>query len=455
MKPPQPQWFKLAALILVISLTAGCGGKSTPAPFSSAPAPSGVTAERLLPVESGDTLARAAVEFKRVNAQDAGQREINQAEQNVKTLLRDTGGARAALGEQAGTLFEQIDAAEFALVQRLVDQLKALSGSAALARPARSSTAVQMVRFSTGPFASAPVREPFENFMGIWLGIAITASFFADAARDKNGMVVLPVIEKDDNVPNKRSGHFALRPTLKGSVLEIDIDMVVSAVGPPAYQEKTTGKLTINLCPDAQGNVPLTLKMKTAYSESGSGNQWEVTVQDTGHVSDEGRLASVDMEIQTGVAVQSAGSGSYVEVKTAFTLNGFDQPPDKMKASEQRSEYVRNSAHPEAAAVKAALEPVHKLVWFLALYIMNIAEEKWTKGYCLEIRVPEIPDGKKIVERNSETPFQATVWHKFDAKDLTLPVTAVLADGKVSVTRLAAKCLPRRTSAIWRRARLA
>jgi hypothetical protein len=73
---------------------------------------------------------------------------------------------------------------------------------------------------------------------------------------------------------------------------------------------------------------------------------------------------------------------------------------------------------------------LNAVVFILAF---TVAELQWTNGYCVEVRVPEIVTGTKKVQPNSDTPFTATVRHKFEGTELTVPVIATLADGQVSV----------------------
>lgn len=69
----------------------------------------------------------------------------------------------------------------------------------------------------------------------------------------------------------------------------------------------------------------------------------------------------------------------------------------------------------------------------MVLLALQAAEERWTKGYCLEIKVSDISAKGEQVPPNSGTPFTATVRHKFEGTDLTVPVIATLSAGQVSV----------------------
>jgi hypothetical protein len=71
---------------------------------------------------------------------------------------------------------------------------------------------------------------------------------------------------------------------------------------------------------------------------------------------------------------------------------------------------------------------------FLIHNAFEIAETKWSTGYCVEIQVPDLGTGVKSVQPNSDTPFTANVHHRFEGVDLQVPVIAMLSDGQVSVS---------------------
>ena len=62
--------------------------------------------------------------------------------------------------------------------------------------------------------------------------------------------------------------------------------------------------------------------------------------------------------------------------------------------------------------------------------VFGDAQSKWQNGYCVALTVPE--GEAQQVMKGSETPFTAIVRHKFEGKELTVPVIAV-ADKMVNL----------------------
>jgi hypothetical protein len=415
--------YRLIALVVILSLTAGCRG-GTPL-FRSTPA-----TPTAVPTPTQNELAQLAFEHVMNEPPDGGEAGVIQAESNMKHAIRETGGARAILGDQADAVFQQIDAAESAAVAWWMAQIKGLSGTpgrAGMAQPVALNKLIRAMNIAPG---SPAVQS---ETMGVLVVLLLVPSLIADLPRDETGARVLPPMEKDETSGANATTHQSMRASLHGSKMDIEVEHSISVSGPPAYQESTTGTLSVELCPDAQGNVPLTLKIKKGYSTAGGGHQWDVTIQATGHVNDEGRLASIDIQSQSGIGAQSGDTGRYVEVKMGYSVAGLDQAAGKAVTSNFSSELVRSSTQAAQDIAQQSYEELFSYISTFTYSTLNMAEEKWTQGYCVEIRVVGIEDGQKMVPPKSTTPFTATVWHKFEAVELTVPVTARLADGKVAV----------------------
>jgi hypothetical protein len=96
---------------------------------------------------------------------------------------------------------------------------------------------------------------------------------------------------------------------------------------------------------------------------------------------------------------------------------------------------ARASSKVDAKFAEAAFGFVERIGSLAAVIGMLSSEKLWTTGYCVAIVVPSMDAANsQTVSTGSTTPFTANVHHKFDQADLTVPVTATLGGGEVSVS---------------------
>jgi len=414
---------KLVAFVIILSFTSGCM-LDKPSTRFVPDLPTDI------PSSAHTQFAQALLEDEDKNSYYADGSNANLIEQNMKRMTREQGGARTALGDQADTVFQEFDAAEIAMVAIMNDHMQTLSGSTERFSKAKSAPVTQMVRFSSSPPGSSLIQN---KTVGVLSTLLIFPQMIADLPRDENGNSQIPPLEYDEKRGINSTAHAAMRATLHGSKMDVEVEMILNSQGPPAYQESTTGQLTIDLCPDAQGIVPLTIHLKNGYTLAGGGYQWEVMTQGTGHVNDEGQLSGYDISYQSRVGAQAGNSGKYVEMKTGFTVSGLDLGEGKVVTSHISSELIGASSQ---VAQEEADEAIKETLDVARIFLINAlvtAEIKWTGGYCLEIRVADLKNSTKLVQMDSKTPFTASVWHKYDAMELTVPVIATLTDGKVAL----------------------
>ncbi len=207
--------------------------------------------------------------------------------------------------------------------------------------------------------------------------------------------------------------------------------------------------MRVDLCPDAKGNVPVRVTLKGGYALNGGGSSWSLDIRATGHVGDNGRLATSDVRWTASVATTpppgAAGGqvGKFVEVRSRYTAKA-NGDVDKRGP---RVEVPRWSSKADRPFAEAAARFGTGLAATLASLGIGSAEDQWTNGYCVAITVPEVtetrresnPTGQSIelpykaVDAGSKTPFTAVVLHKWEGKELHVPVAATLTSGKVSV----------------------
>jgi hypothetical protein len=418
---------QLSSVILIISLVTGCSLGTTPTSAPQIVSPSAATSLTTTP---DPLLAELKAAMLKVQPNDT--RPLDQTEQDMTDLLRETSGVRAALGDQADAIFLKIDEAKAAAVQELVNQAGETSSLTPTAEESMALSAIintlGISALSSGDYQIvAPTLS---------LGMLVGTSFIMDQApRDANGNTSIPKLELMTTTKDDVSIYIGFTPRMNGSRMEGEVEMVISVTTPVAYEETSNGTLSVELCPDAEGNVPLRFSFQSSSNMNSGGMQMGAETQATGHVDDEAKLASFDLQTTTSGAHQpglGAPKGSPNQfIEANLKIHGSITNPDDTSMA---VDFTRASSQTDlkfAQSMTSILGVMNITMTFVSLMV---AEMKWADGFCLEIKVPEMGSGTKTVPPNSETQFTANVRHKFEGVELPLPVTAVLSAGQVSVS---------------------
>lgn len=277
-----------------------------------------------------------------------------------------------------------------------------------------------------------------ESLFGAFMFTMMAPELYARAPRNASGNLDRQTMTQEMTTSDGSTIRLTLQPSLAGSKLNAEVNVEISVPGPPAYTEHATGTLTVDLCPDASGAVPLQLTLGGGFSILGGGMQYHVAVTATGHTDDSGKLASMDVQADGSMASQPlTGQGAlgtapmYVELRTGYSV-GLGAGGAVSNASGSAPRY---SSQVDAAFVRSAIAMTASMGSIATVLGFQSAEKQWTSGYCLEIAVPSMgAGGSQTVATGSTTPFTANVRHKFEGNDLVVPVTATLGSGGVSVS---------------------
>jgi hypothetical protein len=409
--------YQLLACVVLISLVTGCGKGTSPAAATQSTTP-----------DSRQEINKIIEDSRSVTAEEA-----NQAELDMLNLQRDKSGARAAFGDQANAIFQQIDQDRNAALEEMVNR-----ATGAVDTPLKVSA--QLVKpVTSGTTRASPLDKPsyMTNTMVQAFISLLMATEIAGIPRDNNGNGAGPLTEGGDPV-GAAGTHYTFQPMLFGSRMEARGTLTTTQQVPFPYQESIEYDLNTDVCPDAEGNVPISLSLHSAASLLGGGVQLGVEALVTGHVNDGGKLDSTDYNSTYqgarqpihGVGDNLGTVNTFFERQENFTLY---QDPGISNTTGTES-YTRQSSETDAQFNHDAVQEMRFMGFFVTQNALNVAEKKWTTGFCLELNVPEMGSGAKTVEPNSETQFTAHVRHKFENAELIAPVIATLSDGQVSVT---------------------
>ena len=446
----------LATLAVAVSL-ATCSG---PAPADSAPAPSASS-----PVAAAGPAASASasptatgtaadgIEQLLARAMDAPidpsgpETALQGTEQAMKDDMRRAIGIAGLLGRNGSATLAGIDTAERETVAALVVEMGAQAartgGTAVVIEEALRGTtppgarlASAVTRAGAGNVSVHP-SDPLENLTGVFMVALDAPNAFAGLERGVNGNLDAPAVTEDRTTTRGESVHTTRLVTLIGSKLTFELRMTIGTAGPPAYSEETSGKVTVDLCPDENGVVALELSLGSRSSLFGGGMQYKVDLTATGHADDNGQLTDIDLGVDGSLATQPLTGNGALGTEPMFLETGFEQSIDMVGGSTTPTTHTiartRYSSHVDGRFAEIAVSLI-MLGRKAAVAALHRAEQKWTTGYCLAITVPEVTGSSRQVDPGSVTPFTAVVKHKFETAELRVPVTATLASGAVSVT---------------------
>jgi len=401
--------YQLISIILILSITLGCSIFN-------------------IPIGASDPNREIII----AGIQDAisgGRESLNQAEQDMTNLLREQSGARAAFGDQADALFLQIDQNKSNALKKMMDQ-----ATGAVSSPFKVSALISK-NGDLGITRGSLLQSQGIQILTLLGSLADQVTVLAIIPPDENGNRLFPTKEVDDTIDNA-STHVKVESTVTGSSMEVNIEMVATLTTPfGTYVEKSNGTLKINVCPDANGDVPMTYSFRSGTSLNAvSGMQLESQGSATGHVNDEGEVSGYDLQA-TSSAVMKPAVEDWEDSNKAFeyTLNltVSNANPENSKES---GALTRVSSELDQNFKDKLLPILSRLNGIETGVAIFAAEKQWSTGYCVEIQVPEVGAGVKSVQPNSDTPFTANVHHKFEGVDLQVPVIATLSEGQVSVS---------------------
>ena len=424
------------ALVVVLAATlVGCGSTGPASPPAAATATAAVssgtpTAAASASSEVEQLLAQAM--SAPIDVSDPGLK-LDLAEQGMKDYMRGASGVAALLGPNGAATLSAIDAAERQAVAALIARVRA-QGALPRAGVRLASVATRALPGGSG---QDPTAAGGESLFGAFMFTMMAPELYARGGRNASGNLDRQTLTEEMTTSDGSRIQITLQPSLTGSKLNAEVKVTISVTGPPAYTEEATGTLSVDLCPDANGNVPLELSLGGGFSLLGGGMQYHVAMTATGHTDDSGKLAGMDVQADGSLASQpQSGQGGpgtvpmYVELRAGYSLGLAGGEVTNATGSAPRySSQVDEAFVRSAIAMTASMGSIATVLGFQS------AERLWTTGYCVEITVPEMDaGGSKTVAPSSTTPFTANVRHKFEGADLVVPVTATLGSGGVSVS---------------------
>jgi hypothetical protein len=174
-------------------------------------------------------------------------------------------------------------------------------------------------------------------------------------------------------------------------------------------------------CPNAEGQVPFTIKVTLGAESGGATYSRDVTAMVRAVVNDDAKVESYTMDLMQGTRQVKDGVAVYIETATTMKHDGANH-------AESNFRVIRHSQ----SATKANAEPLSiaglEAAYATGLTALKIAEHSWLNGGCTKIEAPS----PGAVAPRSTTAIAVTVRHRFDKSEVPSKLDAVLS-GEASV----------------------
>ena len=179
-------------------------------------------------------------------------------------------------------------------------------------------------------------------------------------------------------------------------------------------------------CPNAEGQVPLTVKLRLGGESGGVGYTQDLTAFIRANVDDNADVTNVTIDLEQGTREVNKGKDFYVETAWTVQYSHAGGELSDCRQSNWRLNRYSQSATPDAARASASSGQDSALS--LAMTVLAMAEHKWQNGGCVKIDAKS--PGSVAVSSTTQIPVK--VVHKFGGAEVPSKLEATLS-GEASV----------------------
>jgi len=184
------------------------------------------------------------------------------------------------------------------------------------------------------------------------------------------------------------------------------------------------GKIEGNDCPNAEGQVQITVKIRMSARSGGGGYTQDLTVFIRMLVDDNANISATTIDVTQGTSRGKSGKEVYVETGTTIKYDGGDLK----NATESNQRVIQKTDNATTADVSEASTSGHSAAYGAAIGAIHTAENAWKGGKCIKIEAPS--PGK--VEPSSGIEIPVKVVHKKDGSEIAAKLDVSLA-GEASI----------------------
>lgn len=186
-----------------------------------------------------------------------------------------------------------------------------------------------------------------------------------------------------------------------------------------AAKSELDAKIDGQRCPNAEGQLPFTIKVRLGAESGGTAFTRDVSAMVRAVVNDDAKIESFTMDLVQGTREVKDGRQVYVESGVTMHYDGSDYAMSNGRV-------IRHSQQATAENARPLSEAGLDAAFATGLTALRIAEDTWLKGGCTKIEAPS----PGAVAPSSTTAIPVTVRHRFDGSEVPSKLDAVLKGGK-------------------------
>ena len=184
------------------------------------------------------------------------------------------------------------------------------------------------------------------------------------------------------------------------------------------------GKIEGNDCPNAEGQVQITVKMRLSARSGSAGYTQDLTVFIRMLVDDNANVSATTIDITQGTSRGRNGQETYVETGETIKYNGGDFG----SATQSNARVIQRTDNATDADVSDAWKSGQSAAYGAAIGAMNTAEDTWKGGKCIKIEARS----PGSVEPSSGVEIPVKVIHRKDGSEVAAKLDANLV-GEASI----------------------
>lgn len=356
----------------------------------------------------------------------AGAEELN------RSWLKE--GLRDALGPDAESLFKMLDSARQDALQKFAPLMQP-GGQGSLPVPYTGAGFKEDGIQFASLIRPAHSRQP-KGLAGMILILA-TAPIMMENNTNSQGVPIEIGLPKSSEGGESEQISLKLTPSGSNLTAEVNSEFSATAEDGASIDERSSGHIELNICPDAKGQIVMTfavlMQMTSTSGQPSLNRQIEFTGTINAQVDDNAELASIEEDSKMSMANQSNSGKPGKQTNNQFLEFGIKSEttyagslsPAKINGKITPLRAGGDLTLDNQSSINGLFELEHA---FLTVTIAA-ARDKWQNGFCVEILSDGVQD-TNLVDPDSTAEFTGRVRQRFEGKELKAVLQGTLSGVK-------------------------
>ncbi len=184
----------------------------------------------------------------------------------------------------------------------------------------------------------------------------------------------------------------------------------------------TAGSMEGQRCPNAEGQVSFTIKVRLGAESGGSGYTQDLTAFVRLEVNDDAEITNTTIDITQGTRQVKEGRQVYVETGATYEYAGNDFKNPEIS----NVRLIRNSQDVTRDDISALSNSGQTAAYTMAMAAIGTAGANWLSGGCTKIEATS----PGTVKPGSTTEIPVTVRHRWDGSEVPSKLEVALSGGQ-------------------------